>query len=114
MKKRKNVKSKSDIPAKSNKYKREKPNTIEIITPVMFLGMLVVEKMEISVFIDESNTECVDELNVTKSTLVNGIETSRRRRVFWSYDKDDWIEIPEDIVEDMYPIETVSSEQKTD
>jgi hypothetical protein len=104
MKKRKVLKSRNDISVKSNKYNIKKNNTIEIITPFIFLGMLVVKKMEISVFIDESNVECVDELNIITSTLVNGIETSSKMRVFCSYDKEDWIEIPGDMVEDMYSI----------
>lgn len=110
MRKRKNIKSKTSISAKSNKPKREKPNAVEILIPSIFLGMMVVKKIDIAVFIDESKRESMDELNVLETTFVNGIKTSQKMRVFWSYDKEDWIEMDEEIVEDMYPSAKLAEE----
>ncbi|MCK4352562.1 hypothetical protein KAW65_04050 [candidate division WOR-3 bacterium] len=83
-------------------------NGIESITYAIINGAILTKKVQLSWFIDASD-DGVNEIDVITYTAINGVMTDRKVQVFMSCAGEEWIELPQDLAEEMCPPE----EEKT-
>lgn len=79
-------------------------NGIESITYGIIGGAIVTKKVQLSWLIDESENG-VGEVDIITCIAINGVMTKRKVQVFMNYEGGEWFEFPEDMAEEMFPLE---------
>lgn len=75
---------------------------VESIQYAMIGGALITKKVQLSWLIDKSD---VSEIDIITCIAINGVLTNRKVQVFMNYEGGEWFEFPEDMAEEMFPLE---------
>lgn len=92
-----------DMTKRIPEVEEKKGRCIEMVEFAIICGVLLVKKVEVIVFADDSEENTLDEAHIITTFYVDGIETKKEVRVFYCFDREFWMEEPEEIVKEMYP-----------